>query len=79
MVNTQKLNEAINREGFTKTHLAAVLGISRQSLSNKINNKVGFRAQEGAVLKNKLRLTDTDFVAIFFAPECGCEPHNEEV
>lgn len=67
MVQTQKLNEAIKAAGLRKDGIAASLGISRQSLSNKINNKVEFRAKESLWLKDALNLNTENFVEIFFA------------
>jgi len=77
MVNVQKFNEAIATRGIRKDYLASLLGISRQSLSSKINNKTEFKAQEAKLLKDRMCLSDTEFVEIFFASECGCEPQCE--
>lgn len=78
MVNTKKLNEAIAAKGYRKEYLAGLLGISRQSLSNKITGKTEFRAEESRVLKETLELTDRAFVDIFFTTRCGSEPQTME-
>ena len=78
MVNTEKLNEAILKAGYYKQYLASVLGISRQNLSNKINNRVSFSGREVKTLKRMLDLSDSQFVEIFFADECSSEEHEGE-
>lgn len=69
MVNTDNLNDAIRNAGYFKWHLASVLGMSRQNLSNKINNKTSFAASEMKQLKKVLKLSDDRFVEIFFADD----------
>lgn len=69
MVNTDKLNSVIKEKGYTKESIARRLGISRQSLSNKINNKTPFRDTESLYLKELLELSDVQFVSIFFVSE----------
>ncbi len=78
MVNTNLFNEALKNHGDRKDGLAAKLGISRQTLSNKINNKTEFKNQEAIMIKDLLRLTDAEFVSIFFAHEGDSQSPCEE-
>lgn len=75
MVNTDKLNDAIKTAGLRKDGIAVSLGISRQALSNKINNKTEFRASEAKWLKDSLHLSSDSFVEIFFAREYDSQSH----
>lgn len=77
MVNTEKLNDAIKSAGLRKDGIAVSLGISRQALSGKINNRTEFRASEAKWLKDSLHLSDGSFVEIFFANECDSQSHFE--
>ena len=67
MVDTTRLNSALHEVGLPKYKLARILGISRQSLSNKINNKVSFKASEVVTVRNLLKLSPETLMAIFFA------------
>lgn len=75
MVLTDKLNEAIKAKGLRKDSIAASLGITKQSLSNKINNKTDFRGGEAKWLKDSLDLSPESFVEIFFADEYDSKPY----
>ncbi len=75
MVNKEKLNEAIRDSGFQKKFLCVKLGISKQSLHNKMNNKTEFKSQEVLALKHVLNLNDQDFLSIFFADKYGSQPY----
>lgn len=46
MTDTNKLKAKIVESGLTQAKVAKMLGISCQSLSYKINNKVDFKATE---------------------------------
>ena len=75
MVNTAKLNRAIAEKGYRKDYIAGLLGISRQSLSNKFAGKTAFKAEEVCILRDTLELSDTLLVEIFFAPSRDYESH----
>ena len=70
MVNTQLLEEAIAQSGKKKSYLAGKCGITRQSLTSKINNRSEFTGQQIIILCQELdikQLTRKD--AIFFVPK----------
>lgn len=70
MVNTQLLEEAIAISGKKKAYLAEKCGLTRQSLTSKINNRSEFTGTQTMILCKELgikQLTRKD--AIFFAPE----------
>lgn len=67
MVNTQLLEEEITKSGKKKAYLAKKCGITRQSLTSKINNRSEFTGQQIITLCQELdikQLTKKD--AIFF-------------
>ena len=66
MVNTEKLNLEIVKSGLRKDGIAASLGISRQSLSNKINNRTAFKACEIMYFRKILGLSPENCMEIFF-------------
>lgn len=64
MTNKIELETYILRSGMNKTKVAKALGISPQSLRNKINNIREFKASEIATLIDLLQITDAE--GIFF-------------
>lgn len=60
----QKTNCAVR---ISKGAIADALGISRMSLTRKINNVTEFKASEISLLKTILRLDDQERDKIFFA------------
>ena len=66
MTNTLELKAAIMRKGFTAESLADAIGISRQSMSYKVNNKREFISSEIAKISNTLQLTASERDMIFF-------------
>lgn len=68
MVNTQYLDDLIKSKGFKKDFIAEKLGISRQSLHNKITNNREFTGLEIKKLCEILGITNwKEINAIFFA------------
>ena len=78
MVNTEKLNDLFKDTGFRKDYIASRLGMTRQNLSLKINNKAPFSAGEMKAMKNIFSISDKTFMEIFFAEECSVKEHEEE-
>ncbi len=56
--NTALLKAKIVECGLTQEQVAQQLGISYQALSNKINNKVDFKASEIQLISKILKITD---------------------
>ena len=54
---------------MTSGELAEKVGISRQSLSQKLNGEREFAQGEILAIKNNLRLSDDEFMQIFFNPD----------
>lgn len=67
MTNTELLREKIEQSGYKLQFIAKKVGITYQSLLNKINNRSDFRANEIQALYDILELTEEERVAIFFA------------
>lgn len=68
MTNTVELELLIKKSGLKKGYIAKVLGLSRQALSNKINNKSLFTATEISLLCDLLKITSLkEKDRIFFA------------
>lgn len=67
-MNTAMLRSIMILHGDTNKDIAAVLGISEQSVSAKINeNGTEFKQGEIAILKDKYNLTPEQVDQIFFA------------
>ena len=67
MVDTQVLEEIIEKTGKKKSYLADKLGITIQSLRLKITNQTDFKSGEVAILCQELGITRlTDKEKIFF-------------
>ena len=66
VTNKKELRAAMIRKGFTTTTLAERIGISRQSLSKKMNNHREFRISEAEQIAQILGLTLKEKTNIFF-------------
>lgn len=68
MTNTEMLRDAIKRSGLKLEFIAEKLGITRFSLSKKIENVTEFKTSEVQKMCDVLQITDPqDKEAIFFA------------
>lgn len=65
--NTRKLKAKMVENGVTAADLADIIGISRQALSMKLNNKTDFRAREISLICDALKIEDVD--SYFFCRE----------
>lgn len=66
MINTKLLKSYFVKNGLTQEDVAKQIGISYQSLSDKINNKVQFKVNEVFSLCEILNI-NVDKDVIFFA------------
>ena len=67
MTDTLEIKKIIRMKGFTLDTLSEKIGISRTSLSYKINNIVEFNAQEIKHIQKILELSNEQRDHIFFA------------
>lgn len=67
MTNTPLLLLKIRQSGLKMLHVAKALGITRQSLHDKIYNKTEFKASQIEILCTILDIGVADRMAIFFA------------
>ena len=67
MVNTQLLDEKIERSGFRIGFLIEKLGLSRNGFDKKRKGKTPFRLAEVYVLSDLLKLSESEEREIFFA------------
>lgn len=67
MTNSKLLKKKINEAGFTISSLAPELGITRQGLSKKINNRSRFWNDEMEKICKKLNIQNKEKAPIFFA------------
>ena len=67
MTDTLEIKKIIRMKGFTLDTLSKKIGISRTSLSYKINNIVEFNAQEIKHIQKILELSNELRDHIFFA------------
>ncbi len=65
-INFRDLKAEITRNGLTQDKLAVELGISRSSLSRKMNGTTTFSHPEMMKLQKTLNLTGEKMVQIFF-------------
>lgn len=65
MIKREKLEEAIAESGLSKKHIASKLGISRESLHNKVSGQNEFKASEIIKMTELLNLTGFDRDDIF--------------
>lgn len=65
MTNTNLIKSKIREYGYTQQEVAKKIGISYQSLSDKINNKKDFKASEIEKLCNLFSIENKD--CYFFA------------
>ena len=66
MINTKLLKSYFVKNGLTQEDVAKKIGISYQSLSDKVNNKVQFKVNEVSSLCEMLSINE-DKDEIFFA------------
>lgn len=67
MTNTNKLRAKIVENGYTLYAFADEIGISRQSLSNKIHGKHNFSASEIVKCCETLKIARSEVGDYFFA------------
>ncbi len=68
MVNTDMLNERIEKSGLKRAYIAKELHMTRQALFSKVNNSTEFLSSEVQDLCKLLGITKlTEKEAIFFA------------
>lgn len=65
-MDNELLKEVIRDSGIKVSSLAEKIGISRQSLSMKMNGERSFDQGEIMALKTNLHMTDEQFMMIFF-------------
>lgn len=65
MTNAEMLRKKMEESGVSYTFLADKLGISRQGLYNKIDNKSEFKASEISIATEVLHLTRKERDEIF--------------
>lgn len=66
MTNTELLRKKIEEKGITFKFLALKIGITRESLYNKLNNTTEFKASEISRIAEVLQLTSKERDDIFF-------------
>ena len=67
MTNTLLLKACIDKSGYKMGYIAKSIGVTRQGLLLKINNKHEFKASEIDILCKLLKISIKDRMAIFFA------------
>lgn len=67
MTNTAQLKNVIRESGMKKTYIAKEMGITNQSLHNKLSNRREFKASEIIKLCDLLSISNEERDHIFFA------------
>lgn len=65
MGNMELLREFIERSGISLTNIAKQLNITYVALNNKLKGKFAFTLDEALLLKKILKLTQSEWNAIF--------------
>lgn len=65
MTNTKMLKKAIKNSGLSVIFIAEKMGITRQTLYNRMNNKSEFLVSEIEILTQLLKLSRTERDEIF--------------
>lgn len=64
--NANKLKGKITEKGYSVKTLASEVGLCETSLRRKINQKSEITIEESLKIKNKLNLSNQDYIDIFF-------------
>lgn len=64
--NINKLKGKITEKGYSIKTLASEVGLCETSLRRKINQKSEVTIEESLKIKNKLNLSNQDYIDIFF-------------
>lgn len=65
MGNMELLREFIERSGISLTNIAKQLNITYVALNNKLKGKFAFTLDEALLLKKILKLTQSEWNAVF--------------
>lgn len=66
-MDSKRLSDIIDDSNLTKSEIAEQLGITRQGLDNKLNEKTEFKSSEIKILSRLLKLSISERDAIFFS------------
>ena len=69
MIDLEKLNKIIEQSGYKKSFLAERLGITLNTLSNKLDGKSSFKGEEFIKLTNVLNCSNQTKFNIFFGKQ----------
>lgn len=72
MTDVKELSEEITKSGLKISHIAEMLGLSREGLYKKLNNETEFKASEIMRMKEVLGLSNERRDEIFFARKVEC-------
>lgn len=68
-IDTESLNEYIDKSGYRTAYICEQLGISRQAFDKKRKGQYAFRQSEVYVLCDLLNITSVDEKTKIFYPE----------
>ena len=77
-MDNKQVNLLIEKSGLKRSWIADKLGISYQSLWNKLNGKTDFTVTESAKLKEILHLDEQEYIALFFTPDVSDKKRGDE-
>jgi len=69
MVNKELFKDTVEKCGLKYTHIAKCIGLTDRGLAYKVNGHSEFKANEIAIIRDILRLSADDVMAIFFADD----------
>lgn len=74
-MNLKELNFLIEDSGMTYTSIAGKMGITRYTLSKKLNGETEFKLSEMNRLSDILNMSPGEKIDIFFPKECELNSH----
>lgn len=67
MVDSARLKQTAKRKGYSQKDLAEAIQMTQPSLSRKMKGTSKFTVEEALQIWKTLRLTQREFLALFFA------------
>lgn len=69
MVDKDKLEKAIKDSGLKKSYISKKMGLSLETLKNKMTGRSKWYIDECLAIKSLLGISDAEAIAIFFADD----------
>lgn len=74
MTNSSVLSDLIKKSGYKMEFIASKCGMTRYSLSKKVNNQSEFTCNEALAIGDLLGISSSEMSDIFFCTDVGKMP-----